>query len=105
MIGRLDREPLDAIAVSTYDFRKPAFGTGRHVAALSREATGKPIMICDRIHDRASGEEALGDADIVLSRKSLLLNPDWIAHLRAGKPMAPYSSGDANIAYTDTPLP
>lgn len=105
LIGRLDGEPLDAISVSTYDFRVKAFGTDRSYARLAREATGKPLMICGRIHDRASAEAALVDADIVLSGKSVLLNADWVEDVRAGKSMPPRSSEEANIAYTDTPLP
>ena len=105
VVGWLDREPLDAISVSTYDFRMKAFGTDHNYARLSREVTGKPLMICGRIHDRASAEEALGDADIVLSGKSILLNADWVEDVRAGTPMPPRSSEEANLAYTDTPLP
>ena len=45
--------------------------------------------------------DALRDADIALSGKSLLLNPDWVADLRTGKPLPLYNSEDANIAYTE----
>ena len=75
------------------------------MAQTTREATDLPIMICGRIYDRASADKALGDADIILSAKSILLNPTWVADLQAEKPMDAYESEDANIAYTDTPLP
>ena len=52
-----------------------------------------------------SAEEALNDADIVLSAKSTLLNPDWVGNVRAGRKLPLYTSEDADIAYTDEPLP
>ena len=105
LIALFSREPIDAISVSTYDYKDKAFGTAKNMAQLSREATSLPLMICGKIYDRASAEDALADADIVLSAKSLLLNPDWIEDIRAGKPLAAYKSEEANIAYTPTPLP
>lgn len=105
MIGLLAAEPIDAISVSTYDYRETAFGTGKNMAQLTREATELPIMICGKIHDRDSAEEALRHADIALSGKSMLLNPDWVAGVRAGKTMPPYTSEQADVAYTTEPLP
>jgi 2,4-dienoyl-CoA reductase-like NADH-dependent reductase (Old Yellow Enzyme family) len=61
-------------------------------------------MICGKIFDRTSAEDALKDADIVLSAKSLLLNPNWVQEVRDGKSLPLYSSEDANIAYTDKVL-
>jgi 2,4-dienoyl-CoA reductase-like NADH-dependent reductase (Old Yellow Enzyme family) len=75
------------------------------MAQLTREVTDLPIMICGQIYDRASADKALEDADFILSAKSILLNPNWVADLQAGKPMEKYASEEANIAYTDTPLP
>lgn len=105
MIGLLDQEPIDAISVSCYDFSADAFGTGRTMAALTREATTKPIMICGKIYDRSSAERALEHADIVLSAKSVLLNPDWVEDVRAGRELSPHTSEDANVAYTEQALP
>jgi len=104
IIKLLSKEPIDAISVSTYDFTLKAFGTEQNMAQVTREVTDLPIMICGRIFDRASADKALRDADIVLSAKSMLLNPNWVADLQAEKPMEAYESEDANIAYTDTPL-
>lgn len=101
IISLLDKEPLDALSVSTYDFREPAFDTGKTMAALSREACDLPLMICGKIHDRASAEEALQHADIVLSGKSTLLNPNWIAEVKEGKSLEPFTSDQAQVAYTD----
>lgn len=105
VIALLDAEPIDAISVSCYDFAADAFGTGRTMAALTREATAKPIMICGKIYDRSSAERALEDADIVLSAKSMLLNPDWVEEVRAGKDLPLHQSEDANVAYTEEALP
>jgi 2,4-dienoyl-CoA reductase-like NADH-dependent reductase (Old Yellow Enzyme family) len=105
IIGRLSGEPIDAISVSTYSFRQEAFGTGRNMARLTREATRLPLMICGQIYDRASAEDALRDADIVLSAKSILLNPDWVEDVRQGKTLPLRKAEEANIAYTNTPLP
>jgi 2,4-dienoyl-CoA reductase-like NADH-dependent reductase (Old Yellow Enzyme family) len=105
IIRRLSHEPIDAISVSAYDFRQKAFGTGETVARLTRAATHLPIMICGKIYDRASVAEALDDADIVLSAKSMLLNPDWVEDIRQGKALRLYASEEADIAYTETPLP
>ena len=105
IIKLLSQEPIDAISVSTYDFSQKVFGTEQNMAQLTREVTDLPIMICGQIYDRASADKALEDADIILSAKSILLNPNWVADLQAGKPMEKYASEEANIAYTDTPLP
>jgi len=94
-----------SLKVSTYDFQHQAFGTGRNMAQLTREATSLPLMICGKIYDRTSAEAALKDADIVLSAKSMLLNPDWVEDVRLGKPLRPYRAAAADIAYTTTPLP
>jgi len=105
IIKLLSSEPIDAISVSTYNFTLKAFGTELNMAQITCEVTDLPIMICGGIYDRASADEALEDADIILSAKSILLNPNWVADLQAGKPMDAYASEEANIAYTDTPLP
>ncbi|MDX2433764.1 MAG: NADH-dependent flavin oxidoreductase, partial [Desulfobacterales bacterium] len=104
IVRLLSEEPLDAISVSTYDFSQKAFGTEKNMAQLTREATDLPIMICGQIYDRASAAKALEDADIILSAKSILLNPNWVADLQAEKSMKKYATEEANIAYTDTPL-
>jgi 2,4-dienoyl-CoA reductase-like NADH-dependent reductase (Old Yellow Enzyme family) len=105
IIRRLSQEPIDAISVSTYDFRQKAFGTDQNMAQITRQGTHLPIMICGKIFDRATAKEALQDADIALSAKSMLLNPNWVEEVRQGRPLPLYNSAEANIAYTDTPLP
>jgi 2,4-dienoyl-CoA reductase-like NADH-dependent reductase (Old Yellow Enzyme family) len=105
LIKLLSKEPIDAISVSTYRFQDNAFGTERNMAQVTREVTDLPIMICGQIYDRTSAEDALRDADIILSAKSMLLNPSWVADLRSGKDLPLYGSEEANIAYTDEPLP
>ena len=37
--------------------------------------------------------------------KTTLLNPNWVEDVRSGKALPLYKSEEANIAYTDTPLP
>jgi 2,4-dienoyl-CoA reductase-like NADH-dependent reductase (Old Yellow Enzyme family) len=105
VIAMLDASPVDVISVSTMNFRDKAFGTDKNMARLTRQATGKPLMICGRIYDRATAEEAILDADIVLSGKSLLLNPDWVSDIGNNKPLNPRTNEESNVAYTDTPLP
>jgi len=105
IISFLSQEPIDAISVSTYDFKQKAFATDKTMAGLTREVTELPVMICGGIFDRETADEALQDADIILSGKSILLNPDWVEDLRAGKPLERYQSEAANIAYTAEPLP
>jgi 2,4-dienoyl-CoA reductase-like NADH-dependent reductase (Old Yellow Enzyme family) len=75
------------------------------MARITREATSLPLMICGRIYDRATALGALQDADLVLSAKSMLLNPNWVEDVRRGKSLPLYKSADADIAYTETPLP
>ncbi|MEA3435175.1 MAG: NADH-dependent flavin oxidoreductase [Thermodesulfobacteriota bacterium] len=104
IIKLLSNDPLDAISVSTYEYHQKAFGTDKNMAQLTREVTELPIMICGSIYDRASAEEALKDADIILSGKSLLLNPNWVEDVRANKALNRYKSEDADIAYTQEPL-
>ena len=104
-IRLLSREPVAAVSVSTYDFRHPGFGTEETMAQLTRAATHLPIMICGQIYDRASAAQALEHADIVLSAKSMLLNPNWVEEVRRGKPLPLYRAEEADIAYTEPPLP
>ncbi len=105
IISLLSREPVDAISVSAYDYKQPAFNTTQNIAQITREATRRPIFICGKIHDRATAADALRDADIALSAKSMLLNPNWVEEVRQGKALPLYRSEEANIAYTETPLP
>jgi 2,4-dienoyl-CoA reductase-like NADH-dependent reductase (Old Yellow Enzyme family) len=46
-----------------------------------------------------------GVADIPLSGKSMLLNPDFVEHVRQGRELWVYSSEEANVANTTEPLP
>ena len=105
IIRLLSKEPLDAISVSTYDFDAKSFGTEQSMAQITREVTSLPIMICGKVYDQRSAEAALRDADVVLSAKSMLLNPYWMEDMRAGKSLPLRRSEEADIAYTETPLP
>ncbi|MEJ2283530.1 MAG: NADH-dependent flavin oxidoreductase [Desulfobacterales bacterium] len=105
IIKMLSKEPIDAITVSTYDYSLKAFGTDENMAQITRKVTDLPIMICGKIYDRATAEDALKDADIILSAKSILLNPNWVDDIRQDKKLPLYQSQDANVAYTDEPLP
>ena len=105
MIKYLDAQALDAISVSTMNYRDMAFETDMNMARLTRQATEKPIIICGGIYDRITAEDALKDADMVLSGKSLLLNPGWVADIRENKPLKPRTGAEADVAYTEEPLP
>ena len=105
VIKMLSKEPIDAISVSTYDYSAKAFGTDQTMARITRDATDLPLMICGKIYDRATAEDALKDADILLSAKSILLNPNWADDIRRSKELPLYKSEDANVAYTEEPLP
>jgi 2,4-dienoyl-CoA reductase-like NADH-dependent reductase (Old Yellow Enzyme family) len=105
LIKLLSKEPIDAISVSTYDHAEKALGSNQNMAQITREVSHLPIMICGKIYDRVSAENALNDADIVLSGKSILLNPNWVEDVRQGKSLPLYKSEEADIAYTDTLLP
>jgi len=104
LIERLSAEPIDAISLSTYDFQAKGFDTDKTICQLTREVTDLPLMICGKIHDRSTAEAALQDADVVLSGKSFLLNPDFVEDVRAGKSLPLHRSEEANIAYTEAPL-
>jgi len=104
LIGLLVTTPIDAISLSTYNFKDKAFGTDRTMSQLTREVTPLPLMICGQIYDRKSAEEALESADIALSSKSILLNPDWVSDVREGKKLPLHKSEEANVAYSDEPL-
>ncbi|MFH1215020.1 MAG: NADH-dependent flavin oxidoreductase [Pseudomonadota bacterium] len=105
MISMISSTGIDAISVSTYNFSDKAFGAEKNMAQLTREVTKLPIMICGKIHDQKTAKEALEDADIALSGKSTLLNPNWVEDVRTGKPLPCHQSDEANIAYTTEPLP
>jgi len=72
---------------------------------LTRQKTDKPLMICGGIYDRKTADQALQDADIVLSGKSLLLNANWVDDIANNRPLEPRTPQEANVAYTDEPLP
>lgn len=40
-----------------------------------------------------------------MSAKSILLNPNWVDDVRQGKELPLYQSEEANVAYTEKPLP
>jgi len=101
IIRLFSEEPIDGISVSTYDYTEKAFNTNQNMAQVTREATDLPIMICGKIYDRMSAEDALRDADIVLSAKSMLLNPNWVEDVRAGASLPLYTSDAADVAYTE----
>jgi len=105
MIQFLDSEPIDAVSVSTMNYQEAMFGTDMNMTRLTREVTEKPIIICGRIYDRQTADDAIKDADIVLSGKSLLLNPDWVSDIKEGKPLEPFTGEEADRAYTGEPLP
>jgi 2,4-dienoyl-CoA reductase-like NADH-dependent reductase (Old Yellow Enzyme family) len=105
LIKRLSEEPVDAISVSTYRYKDNAFGTNQTMAEITREVTDLPLMICGQIFDRTSAEDALRHADIVLSAKSILLNPNWVEDVRSGKDLPLHERQEANVAYTEQPLP
>ena len=105
LIIMLTSEPIDAISLSTYDFQAPGFGTDQTIAQLTRAVSDLPLMICGKIHDRNTAQAALVDADIALAAKSFLLNPDFVSDVRDGKALALYGSAEANVAYTEEPLP
>ena len=86
-------------------YQQKAFSTDKNMAQLMREFTELPVMICGGIYDRASAEEALKDADVILSGKSLLLNLNWVEDVRVNKALNRYKSEEADIAYTQEPLP
>lgn len=104
IIKMLSKGPIDAISVSTYDYSAKAFGTDQNMGQITREATNLPIMIWGKIYDRATAEDALKHADIILSAKSILLNPNWVDDIRNGKALPLYKSEAANVAYTEKPL-
>jgi len=105
IIGYLDTLPIDLISVSTLNYKDKAFGTDKNMAQLTRGATQKPIAVCGGIFDRATADDAVADADIILSAKSLLLNPDWVKDIRENKILPERTRDESTIAYTDTPLP
>jgi 2,4-dienoyl-CoA reductase-like NADH-dependent reductase (Old Yellow Enzyme family) len=104
LIERLSAEPIDAISLSTYDFQAKGFDTDKTICQLTREVTDLPLMICGKIHDRSTAEAALQEADVVLSGKSFLLNPDFVEDVRAGKSLPLRRAEEANIAYTEALL-
>ena len=105
IIKMLSKESIDAISVSTYGYRMAVFSTDQNMAQITREVTDLPIMICGKIFDRTTADDALKDADIILSAKSILLNPNWINDIQQNKNLPLYESKEANIAYTDEALP
>jgi 2,4-dienoyl-CoA reductase-like NADH-dependent reductase (Old Yellow Enzyme family) len=99
------KAPGDFLRIRQCCIEAKSFGTERNMSQITGEASSLPIMICGKIHDRRTAEAALKDADLVLSAKSMLLNPHWIEAMRAGKTLPLRKSEEADVAYTETPLP
>ena len=97
-------EPIDVISLSCYNFQEEVYGTDKNLAQVTREVTTLPLMVCGKIHDYATAEAALQHADIALSAKSMLLNPDWVEEVRARKALPLRSSQDAGGAYGKDPI-
>lgn len=104
LISLFNKEPIDMISLSTYSYSNKEFGTDQNMAELTREVTEKPLMLCGMIYDRDSAEDALNFSDIILSGKSMLLNPHWFEDISDNKELKPFEYADADVAYTDTPL-
>lgn len=105
LIGFFNKSSIDGLSLSTYNFTDEAFGTGLNMAELTREVFKRPIILCGGIYDKKTAEEALTYGDVVLSGKSMLLNPKWIEDVREGKDLKPFNSEAADVAYGLEPLP
>lgn len=105
LVTLIDKEEVDALSVSTYKYDTDAYGSGKNFAELTREKTDKPIFFCGGIYDRKTAQDAIESSDMILIGKSLLLNHNWLGDIKEGKELKPFSSDDANIAYTAEPLP
>lgn len=101
LIKLLSSEAIDAISLSCYNFNDRVYGTDKNLARVTREATSLPLMVCGKIHDYATAEQALQDADIALSGKSILFNPNWVEEVRARKTLPLHESREAKTAYGD----
>lgn len=104
LIKLLSGEAIDAISLSCYNFNDPVYGSGKNLARVTREVTSLPLMVCGKIHDYATAELALRDADIALSGKSILFNPNWVEDVRARKDLPLHESREAKIAYGEKVL-
>ena len=104
LIRLLSQEPIDVISLSCHNFSDEVYQTGRNLAQVTREVTHLPLMTCGKIHDYTTAEQSVRDADIALSGKSILFNPDWVADVRAGKTLPLHESREAKIAYGEKVL-
>jgi len=104
LIGLLSNEPVDVISLSCYNFQDHVYGTDKNLAQVTREVTSLPLMVSGKIHDYVTAEAALQYADIALSAKSMLLNPNWVAEVRARKTLPLRSAQDASGAYGKDPI-
>lgn len=104
LIRLISLEPIDAISLSCHNFSDEVYQTGRNLAQVTRDVTHLPIMTCGKIYDYTTAAQAVRDADIALSGKSILFNPDWVADVRAGKTLPLYESREAKIAYGEKVL-
>ena len=99
LIRLLSGEAVDAISLSCYNFNDRVYGTDKNLARVTREVTPLPLIVCGKIHDYATAEQALQDADIALSGKSILFNPNWVEDVRARKELPLHESREAKVAY------
>ncbi|WP_136799848.1 NADH-dependent flavin oxidoreductase [Desulfosediminicola ganghwensis] len=105
LISMLSEQSIDALSISTYDFKENAFETNATMAELTKKASNLPLLICGKVFDRATAETALQHADVALFAKSMLLNPNLVEDLRSNAQLPCYSSEQANVAYTEAILP
>ena len=105
LIRLLSAEPIDAISVSTYRYADKAFGTDKTMAGLTREddeaaaydlrADPRP----DGMRGRPEGcrHRPFGQVDA--------FEPELGGRREAGEKLPLHKSSEANVAYTETPLP
>ena len=104
LVKLLAAEPIDVISLSCYNFQEELYGTGRNLAQVTRAVTSLPLMVSGKIHDHATAAAALQDADIALSAKSMLLNPNWVEDVRTKKALPLRIARDAEGAYSKEPI-
>jgi len=104
LIKLLSNEAIDAISLSCYNFSDCVYGTEKNLAQITREVTHLPLITCGKIHDYVTAEQALQHADIALSGKSVLFNPNWVEDVRMRKELPLHESREARVAYGEKVL-
>jgi 2,4-dienoyl-CoA reductase-like NADH-dependent reductase (Old Yellow Enzyme family) len=88
------RAGADYVHTTEFQAWRPAFGTGRSLAAFAKDYSGLPVIANGSLHalGHASKMVAGGEADLVSIGRGALTHSDFPARVKSGQPIAEFDA-------------